>query len=1172
MCGIIAIMRRPSQRPSPSREALIELLNLAEAAFDPNSAESLAQSTVHLNELKALISAEPGARFLLAESEIADEIATRVSKLQRLLQTEVEASQSSAQQDNEQLNAARIAMKDAMWSILQDRLAVVASLQELCGTNTNAASVSAMLSVHDALRSLDRLEVRGRDSAGLHLFVSCDEADLQAPAIQAELEQRCENRAFTNLAVRNFGNLVSFVYKTAEEIGELGDNTAALRDAIKNDRLLAHLLSNDSARCQVLGHTRWASIGIISEPNAHPINSDLAHTTSNAPGATAISGEVTAETAGACAQLHKAKADDYFVASLNGDVDNHHDLMSQAGLVFDTAITTDAKVIPTLVADGIDSGQSLDEAFRSSVDSFDGSVAIALTGKKDPNLLHLAQRGSGQALYVGLSEDTFIVASEPYGLVELTCDYIRLDGETPVDEHDPSSARGQIVKLDARHAGKLEGIQRFSYDGRELPLSESEVAVASITTRDIDRAGFDHFLLKEINEAPVSFRKTLAGKLIHSAEGLTVNLTEESLPQNLRDRLKNNEIKRIVAIGQGTAAIAARAFAEALQPQVEGKLSVQATLSSELSGFGLHNDMADTLVVAVSQSGTTTDTNRTVDIVRRQGAAVLAIVNRRDSDLTEKADGVLYTSDGRDVEMSVASTKAFYSQVAAGFLLASKIAEQIGRSESANNATKRILAGLLELPEAMEQVIKSRDEIARVAQDVVPSKRYWAIVGSGPNRVAAEEIRIKLSELCYRAIACDSIEDKKHIDLSSEPLIVVCAAGLSGGTADDAAKEVKIFNAHKATPVVIASNGEARFEGAHIIRVPHVEPELGFVLSAVAGHLFGYEAALAIDESAMPLRRLRAAIAGAIEQTPDASGSELMRRLQPVMQLTRKEFKAGLRSGLYDGNMESSTAAELSLLLRYGSGVGSFGEYQLDFAKVGTPAVVLEDLGVTLAEAIDELTRPIDAIKHQAKTVTVGISRNDETMLQVPLIKEVLDFGAPRDSLSYQTLKSLAAISPIVEQILGHTRYRIDGDPGEADCSISVVGRSGVSEGLISRVDRDSVLRGTKHRVATDQKLLLTKGRWDQRVIILIPEIIDARCGAITLLHTELSNELRAEQIKHALENYHNRYIRIRDAVLETEPNFDVADLTKIKAVQLFANAPSEIADEIKALKESQNS
>ncbi len=80
----------------------------------------------------------------------------------------------------------------------------------------------------------------------------------------------------------------------------------------------------------------------------------------------------------------------------------------------------------------------------------------------------------------------------------------------------------------------------------------------------------------------------------------------------------------------------------------------------------------------MSQSGTTTDTNRTVDLLRARGAAVIGIVNRRASDLVDKADGILYTSDGRDVEMSVASTKAFYAQVAAGALLACAITEAAG--------------------------------------------------------------------------------------------------------------------------------------------------------------------------------------------------------------------------------------------------------------------------------------------------------------------------------------------------------------------------------------------------------------------------------------------------------------------------------------------------------------
>ena len=295
---------------------------------------------------------------------------------------------------------------------------------------------------------------------------------------------------------------------------------------------------------------------------------------------------------------------------------------------------------------------------------------------------------------------------------------------------------------------------------------------------------------------------------------------------------------------------------------LDDDVAVEAVTATELSGFGLQLDMSDTLAIAVSQSGTTTDTNRTVDLLKARGAAVLAIVNRRSSDLTDKADGVMYTSDGRDVEMSVASTKAFYAQVAAGTLLACAISEAAG--VPTEQRRHELLTSLRTLPEAMRAVLARRPAIAEAARRYAPTKRYWAVVGNGVNKVAAEELRIKLSELCYKAIACDVTEDKKHIDLSSEPLIFVCAAGLAGSTADDVGKEVAIFRAHKATPIVVADDGDARYPGVATIHVPPIDPALAFVLSTMAGHLFGYEAALAIDASAIPLREAREVIERAV--------------------------------------------------------------------------------------------------------------------------------------------------------------------------------------------------------------------------------------------------------------------------------------------------------------------
>ena len=132
------------------------------------------------------------------------------------------------------------------------------------------------------------------------------------------------------------------------------------------------------------------------------------------------------------------------------------------------------------------------------------------------------------------------------------------------------------------------------------------------------------------------------------------------------------------------------------------------------------------------QSGTTTDTNRTVDLLRSRGAAVIGIVNRRNSDLVDKSDGIVYTSDGRDVEMSVASTKAFYSQIAAGALLACAITEAAKVGDDTRR--HRLLEHLEALPDALVRVLEQRPAIAEAAQRLAPGKRYWAVVGNGPNR------------------------------------------------------------------------------------------------------------------------------------------------------------------------------------------------------------------------------------------------------------------------------------------------------------------------------------------------------------------------------------------------------------------------------------------------------
>ena len=154
----------------------------------------------------------------------------------------------------------------------------------------------------------------------------------------------------------------------------------------------------------------------------------------------------------------------------------------------------------------------------------------------------------------------------------------------------------------------------------------------------------------------------------------------------------------------------------------------------------------------------------------------------------------------------------------------------------------------------------------------------------------------------------------------------------------------------------------------------------------------------------------------------------------------------GLRRGDYDGHLEASTAVSITTLQRYAVGLAPLDGYELELGRVGTPEAVIDDLAAALSVGIDELTRPIDAIRHQAKTVTVGISRSDQTLLEAPLIRAVLGAGVPRDRLSYSTVRALADLAPAVAEVLGYTRYRLDGLD-----TISVVDQGGIAAGIESR-------------------------------------------------------------------------------------------------------------------------
>ena len=1067
-------------------------------------------------------------------------------------------------------------LKDIAWCLLNEITNNINQIKELCRglpQPPQPGTISVFKKINTILNSIDRLEVRGRDSAGISLIFVLKAAEfenfenaLKKANIYNRLDERCVRDTLVNGGISihrpnpdavDGHAAVSMVYKVANEVGSLGDNISFLRRQIADDPILQTLAARPSEFDTISAHTRWASVGAITEANCHPVdNQTVQNSTTDL---------------------------DIIHTCLNGDIDNFQELKREfesSGDRIQDDITTDTKIIPLTIQKYITQGHPVEEAFRLALNDFAGSHAISMHTNLAPGKIFLGQKGSGQALFVGIAADHYMATSEVYGFVEETQDYIKLDGETMVPGKQ-GPTQGQIFILDQQSAGSLAGITAFYYDGTPLDLGQKDLKHTQITSRDIDRQAFPHYFLKEISESPDSMEKTLRNRWKVSEDDsrqYTITLDQTVIPPALESALAEDRIKRIYFIGQGTAGVAALACANILNYYLDNpSYHIHALKASEFSGFQIKEtddaaSMADTLVIAISQSGTTTDTNRTVDMVKERGAHTLAIVNRRDSDLTFKVDGVMYTSSGRDIEMSVASTKAFYCQIVAGAILGLYIAT-VKKRRDAKFVTAEIKQ-LLELPGHMRKILAATDSIQKSAEKLAVTKTYWAVVGSGPNKASADEIRIKLSELCYKTISSDFVEDKKHIDLSSEPLIIVCAAGMRSSVIGDIMKDTAIFKAHKATPVVIVDEGEDRFDAYAdtVIHVPRVQEHLAPILNTLVGHIWGYYAALAINDGSRFLYRFRDELKNTIDEY-SAGGLNVYEIIleQPFREKIAEfyaEFRKKRAAGKFPVAIGLDVASDLTLLLKYLSGRLPVADFDLDFNQKGTAANMLNALFKCLAEAIGIMARPVDAIKHQAKTVTVGTSRITD------LIEGILFDALHRESFTIAQLTNtniivLKNLQAIIEQINGTTLYRIDGlnvlgEPAE-ETTIAVIKKTGAAADVRSRVEKDNRLKGTKRIIIRQGNVYIGKGRKDERSILIIPILTissqtPTRIEYLLLLHISFKTTVDLDSKIKALGG---KYEHIKNIVQENNIVWHNGLLELVDTEELFGRSAEKIGESI---------
>jgi len=527
-----------------------------------------------------------------------------------------------------------------------------------------------------------------------------------------------------------------------------------------------------------IGHTRWATHGRPTEENAHPHR----------------------DCTGRIVVVH------------NGIIENYLDLKNQLKSEGHRFVTeTDTEIVAHLVErETKDDG--LENAARRALLYMRGLFALVLISADDPNKI-VAVR-NGPPIVVGLGDGEFFVASDIPAVLSHTRDVVFLgDEEMAIITH--------------------AGVEFTDYAGRAVSKKSTKVAWDPVMA---EKAGYKHFMLKEIFEQPMAVKETVLGRA--SAETGRVYLHEIEIPD---DVLRQTE--RIVILACGTswhAALVGKFLFESL-----ARVPVDVDYGSE---YRYRDPIVSkhTLAIVITQSGETADTLAALREARKKGAKSIAICNVVGSMATRETDGTVYTHAGP--EIGVASTKAFTSQLVALHLLAMYIG-QIRGTLTAEAARPHIDA-LTQLPLLLEQTLKC-DSLAEEIAKRFYQRSDFLYLGRGINYPIALEGALKLKEISYIHAEGYPAGEMKHgpIALIDEQMPVVTIAP------HDHVFEKMIGNVQEAKArggSVIALTTEARngvhglLDPAHdfLITVPDSHPLLTPVLMVVPLQLLAYHIAV----------------------------------------------------------------------------------------------------------------------------------------------------------------------------------------------------------------------------------------------------------------------------------------------------------------------------------------
>ncbi|RMF57713.1 MAG: glutamine--fructose-6-phosphate transaminase (isomerizing) [Calditrichaeota bacterium] len=523
-----------------------------------------------------------------------------------------------------------------------------------------------------------------------------------------------------------------------------------------------------------IAHTRWATHGEPNQINAHP------HTDSE----------------GNIVLVH------------NGIIENYSTLrqmLQDKGHTFNTE--TDTEIIAHLIEEFYKHTQNFEDAFRSALLEIDGTYGLALITKHEPGKLFAARMGS--PLVLGVGDEEYFVASDASAIIAHTRDVIYLeDGEIAIiDEH------GYVTKT------------------IENEVIEKKVERVTFDLERIEKAGYDHFMLKEIYEQPRTVADCMRGRL-QPEEGVTrLGGLSPILHNVLRAR-------KILITACGTSYHAGLIGEYMLEEYC--RVPVEVEYASE---FRYRDPIIedDNLVIAISQSGETADTLAALREAKRKGATVMGIVNVVGSSIARETHGGTYIHAGP--EIGVASTKAFTSQVTALALLTIMIARTKTMSAEAG---RRIVQEMMILPEKVEQALKS-DEIVKEIAYQFKDKTNFLYLGRGYNYPVALEGALKLKEISYIHAEGYPAAEMKHgpIALIDEDMPVVVIA-TKDSTYEKIISNIQEVKARKGRVIAVVSEGDEKLKDMvdYTIPIPNTFNFLQPVISIIPLQLLAYHIAV----------------------------------------------------------------------------------------------------------------------------------------------------------------------------------------------------------------------------------------------------------------------------------------------------------------------------------------